>query len=183
MAVFPAKPEDAIDAIIQINLELKMYNNSHPNLTPIEIRSGIHIGSQFIGIVGDEKRVDATVISKVVNTASRINSFTEKLDRNILISDDIYQRLTNKKGYESKFMGKVKLKGNMNFMGIHCIYTDFVEDADNLFSLTMSKLENSSLDKIENVLLNIKMMYKNHAPTIFYLNLIQKNKRLEDFEK
>ncbi|MGL1891701.1 MAG: adenylate/guanylate cyclase domain-containing protein [Spirochaetaceae bacterium] len=183
MAVFPGKPEDAIDAIIQINIELKMYNSSNSEDRPIEIRSGIHIGKQFIGIVGDDKRVDATVISKVVNTASRINSFTNKIDRNILISDDVYQRLSNKNGYETKFMGKVKLKGNKNFIGIHCIYIDDMDEADNLFSMTMTRLGNSSLDKIENVLLNIKSMYKDHTPSLYYLELIQRNKTLEDIEK
>lgn len=183
MALFPGKPEDAIDAVLEINRRLEEFNKNLDYGKPLKMRSGIHIGSQFIGIVGDKHRVDATVISKVVNTASRINSFTEKIERDILISDDVFNRLSNPNKYKTMYMGRVKLKGKMNFIRIHCLYLGIVNESDNLFSITMKKLENSSLDKIENVLLNIKHMNMNHSPTNYYLNLIKKNKRFEDFEK
>ncbi len=183
MALFPGKPEDAIDAVLEINRKLEEFNKNLGYGKPLKMRSGIHNGSQFIGIVGDNHRVDATVISKVVNTASRINSFTEKIEREILISDDVFITLSNPDKYKTMYMGRVKLKGKMNFIRIHCIYPNKVNESDNLFSITMKKLEDSSLDKIENVLLNIKHMSMNHGPTNYYLDLIKKNRRFEDFEK
>lgn len=182
MALFPNKPENALDAMIEISNELKKFNKLHKNEKPLSMRAGIHKGSQFIGVVGDKKRVDATVISKVVNTASRINSFTDKIGRDILISEEIYENI-NSENYKTMYMGRVKLKGKMNFVGIYSINLGNVEEADNLFSITMKKLQNSSLDKIEDVLINLSRMYRHHTPTRYYLNLIKKNKRLEDLDK
>lgn len=183
MALFPGKPEDAIDAVMEINKKLEQFNRGLGHGKPLRMKAGIHNGEQYIGLVGDQNRVDATVISKVVNTASRINSFTSKIDRDILISDDVYRSIKCPEDYKTMYMGRVKLKGKENFIGIHCLYLNKVVEADNLFSITMKKLEDSSLDKIENVLLNIKRMHKNHKPTDYYLQLIKNNKTLEELEK
>lgn len=183
MALFPDSPESGINAAIDIEKELNQYNFEHIHDIPLKVQSGIHIGKLFIGIVGDDKRFDATVISKVVNTASRIAGFTNKIDKDILISDSVFSSLDPKSEYKTLYMGKVKLKGKKEFIGIHNIYTSKEDEADNLFSMTMRKLENSSLDKIEHVLMNIKKIYKEHTPTLYYLKLIKDNKRLEDTEK
>ncbi|QEN03288.1 adenylate/guanylate cyclase domain-containing protein [Thiospirochaeta perfilievii] len=183
MALFPGRPEDAIKAVIEINKRLEKFNSSNSFGKPLKMRTGIHIGSQTIGLVGDEKRVDATVISKVVNTASRINSFTEKISRDILISEDVYNKLENPSLYSTLFMGRVKLKGKQNFIGIYSLYTKSIQESDRLFSITMKKLEDSPLEKIEHVLMNILKIEHNHKPSKYFLNLIKKNKCLEDLDK
>lgn len=183
MALFPGKVEDALEAVLQIQKKLDEYNSLHRFEKPLIIRSGIHIGSQYIGIVGDHDRVDATVISKVVNTASRINGFTNKIDRDILISEDVYRKLENNEKYNSMYMGKVKLKGKENFIGIYSINPKSASTADMLFSRAMKTLKTNSPEEIEKPLKRIKYLYPDHAPSIFYLNLIQMNKRLEVMER
>lgn len=190
MALFSGGPEDALNASIEIAQEMNKYNSLNPYDIPLEIRSGIHMGELFIGIVGDKNRLDATVISKVVNTASRIGSFTKKIDKDILISEEVYNSLNHNSEFKTHYMGRVKLKGNSNSIGIYsvCIFNgkfkkEEINQADNLFSITMKKLENSTLSKIEDVLINIKNIYKHHTPTLYYLKLIRENRRLEDLEK
>ncbi len=183
MSLFPGTPDNALDAVIEINQTLIEYNKKEKSTSPLKMRSGIHRGSLFIGIVGDNNRYDATVISNVVNTASRINSFNSKLDRDILVSEDFLNSMENIDKYKNFYMGRVKLKGKSNYIGIRCIYWDRIEEADNLFSITMKKLENSSLYDIENVLFSIKGMHPNHKPTLYYLDLIRENKKLEDLNK
>lgn len=190
MALFSGGPEDALNASIEISTEMNKYNSLHNNEMPLEIRSGIHMGELYIGIVGDENRLDATVISKVVNTASRIGSFTKKIDKDILISDEVFNSLNHSDEYKTHYMGRVKLKGNLKDIGIYsvCILDskyakEEIHQADNLFSITMKKLENSTLSKIEDVLMNIKNIYSKHTPTLYYLKLIRENRRLEDLEK
>lgn len=183
MALFPGKTEDALDAVLEINKKIEIRNNKNPYEKPIILRSGLHIGSQFIGIVGDYKRVDATVISKVVNTASRINNFSGKIDREILISDDIYNSLMDTNKYKCMFMGKVKLKGKQNFIGIYSLYSELVNEADKLFSITMKSLKNDDLGNVESTLRLIQRMHPNHKPSSYYLDLIEVNKRLEVTDK
>lgn len=187
MCIFPNNPQNAINATIEISDAINEDNKK--NKTPIEMVSGIHIGEIFVGIVGDENRVDATVISKVVNTASRIASFTKKIDKEILISEDVYTHITSS-GINCNYMGRIRLKGNENSIGIYSVYSNKEKsrasselEADSLFSLTMKKLEKSTLTRIENVLLNIKKIYFHHKPTLYYLKLIRENRKLEDIEK
>jgi len=183
MALFPGSPEDGINAMIEINKAIIDFNKTNKGQNPIVVRAGIHLGNQYIGIVGDNKRVDATVISSVVNTASRISSFTNKIDKNILISESVYNEIKNKSIYNLMFMGRVKLKGKIKYIGIYSVNTSEPTEADKLFSLTMQKLNYSPLYELEGVLTRIKSLYKYHTPTNYYLGLIYQNKKLEDNEK
>lgn len=187
MCIFPNSSQDAINATIEISDAI--YKDNKKNKIPIEMVSGIHIGEIFVGIVGDDNRIDATVISKVVNTASRIASFAKKIDKEILLSEDVYSFI-NTNNVRCNYMGRIRLKGNENSIGIYSIYSNNERsmsaselEADSLFSLTMRKLEKSTLTRIENVLLNIKKIYYHHKPTLYYLKLIRENRRLEDLEK
>lgn len=183
MVLFPDDPNTAVDAVLELNTYLEEYNRQNPALYPIEIYSGIHIGPCHFGIVGDGKRSDITVISKTVNKASRIHSFSKKIDRAILISDELYQKLEIKEHFNYLYMGRVKLKGNSNFVGIHTIFQGAITEADSLFSMTMRKLENSSLYDIESVLQRIKTLHRGHKPSNYYLDLINSNRKLEELEK
>lgn len=174
MALFPGSPDNAIKAAIEINRYTK---GMHVNF-----QTGIHSGKQFIGIVGDHKRVDATVISDVVNTASRINRFAAKIDRDILISEETLAMIDQSQ-FKHTFMGRVKLKGKTNFIGIHAIYVDTVNSGDKIFSHSMKELELSSLENIESVIKKISLTHPDHKPAQYYLELIRKNRRLEDAEK
>ena len=48
----------------------------------------------IIGTIGEENRLDDTVISDTVNTASRIESVCEKLGKNIIISQVLHKRIS-----------------------------------------------------------------------------------------
>lgn len=183
MVLFPEDPQDAIRAIMEVNSVLEGYNRTNPTLFPIELYTGIHIGPCHFGIVGDGKRSDITVISPTVNKASRIHSFAEKIDQSILISDALYKIINIDSEYNDLYMGKVKLKGNRDFVGIYTLFTHNITQADNLFSMTMRKLENSSLYDIESVLQRIKTIHRTHKPSNYYLDLINKNRKLEELEK
>lgn len=190
MALFPNKPQDAIDAALEISNELSKHNSQNRREFSLKVQTGIHKGNLYMGIVGDEKRFDATVISKVVNSASRISTFTQKIDKEILISEDIFKFIESDLKYKTSYMGKVKLKGNNKSIGIYSVTTEaynnlsvLEQQSDNLFSITMKKLENCSLSKIEDVLWKIKGMNPEHTPTLYYLKLIKENRRLEDLEK
>lgn len=175
MALFPDRPESAISAAIEINKYVKGL--------PFEMSCGIHSGRQFIGIVGDEKRVDATVISDVVNTASRINSFTRKINRHILVSEDTFNAIPDKSKFKNAYMGKVKLKGKSKFIGIYAFYIDEINKGDKMFSHSMKELESRSLLDMEEMIRKIRLAHPDHTPSIYYLELIRQNRSLEDREK
>lgn len=183
MILFPGRCDDALDAVIAIHNAVDEFNRKHYTEGNIQVCSGIHYGLQYIGIVGDEKRVDATVISKVVNTCSRIQSFTSKIDQEILISESVYQHLRQRNPYQLLCMGKVKMKGNLDYVKIYALVRKGLHEADLYFSTLMRRILDSSLEEIEGSLTQLLQRFHNHKPTAYYLDLIARNKMLEELEK
>ena len=96
MALFPQAEEDSIKSALEIlDCTQKMneiYNQKGYKIV-ITPRIGIHYGKMIIGTIGEENRLDDTVISDTVNTASRIESVCEKLNKNIIISDSLKEKV------------------------------------------------------------------------------------------
>ncbi len=87
MALFPKSELDAVGAAMEIKECVKSLNKTELcNNHKIEPWMGIHFGKMIIGTIGEENRMDDTVISDTVNTAARIESVCEKLGKNIIVS-------------------------------------------------------------------------------------------------
>jgi class 3 adenylate cyclase len=109
MAIFPDSPLDAVKAgVSMLNSLTKL--NSNRNI-PVNIGVGIAYGSVMIGTLGYEKRLDATVISSTVNTASRMESLTKSLGVNLLVTEEIYEEIKSSKDIFTYFVGSFYLKG------------------------------------------------------------------------
>ena len=80
MALFPERPEDAIDAAIELQCTVELYNRHRNNsgYDPISIGIGIHTGSIMLGMIGEAERMEGTVISDAVNMASRLEGMTKE---------------------------------------------------------------------------------------------------------
>ena len=113
MALFPQKPSDAIDASIEMLEELYTLNvkRKSKGFASISIGIGIHTGSQMLGIIGEKERMEGTVISDVVNTASRLEGLTKAYSTALLISEDVLAGVADKSKYEYRFLDTVKVKG------------------------------------------------------------------------
>jgi adenylate cyclase len=56
---------------------------------PVRVGIGIHSGEMFCGVVGDDARLEFTVLGETVNTASRIEQATKTADCDLLASWEV----------------------------------------------------------------------------------------------
>ena len=94
MALFPNSEIDAVRAALEITDCTKRLNAAQASKHKLTSWIGIHYGRMIIGTIGEENRMDDTVISDTVNTAARIESVCEKLDKNIIVSQILKQKIT-----------------------------------------------------------------------------------------
>lgn len=102
---------NAVRSAIEMNEKLKTFNMARVarGEQPIRIGVGIHTGYATLGNIGTEKRMEFTAIGDTVNTASRIESLTKKLNSSILISKATRDELDSSIQTEKK--GRFLLKG------------------------------------------------------------------------
>lgn len=58
---------------------------------PVRVGVGIHAGEVFCGVVGDEGRIEFTVLGEAVNVAARLEQATKTLGRSLLASRDVVE--------------------------------------------------------------------------------------------
>jgi len=129
MVVFPDAPQDALNAALDMKAFQEQYHNAQKNANNIDtnIGIGIHYGKIIMGIMGDEKRLDATIISDTVNVAARIEEQTKKYSSPILFSKTFYQKLKSTSDYTIRSLGQTKLKGKTSSISIfQCL--DYLDD-------------------------------------------------------
>ena len=114
MALFPNSELDAIRTALEINDCVKRFNESdickNYDINPY---IAVHYGKMIIGTIGEEGRLDDTVISDTVNTAARIETVCERLKKNIIISQSLEKLMSqnNTLQYEIKELEAMYVKG------------------------------------------------------------------------
>ncbi|HBS04257.1 MAG TPA: hypothetical protein DEA96_04775, partial [Leptospiraceae bacterium] len=143
MALFPGKPDDGLRAAIEMQREIRVYNRHRAlkGYQPISIGVGVHTGDIMLGIIGHENRMEGTVISDTVNTASRIERLTRKYGVMIVISDAALAALQDPDDFEIRLLGRVKVKGRSTALQVFHVLSGYSEDVRALYLSTRSRFE------------------------------------------
>src|SRR5919199_2275073 len=124
MALFSGGADNAVKAGIAMLHQLTQYNQyrTHSGYVPIQIGIGINTGSLMLGTVGEQNRMDSTVISDAVNLASRLETLTKSYGVSLLISDHTFLRLQNPTDYAIRRIDEVKVKGKSEYVTIYEVF-------------------------------------------------------------
>lgn len=116
MALFPNKADDAVQAGLDMLDSLVLYNEHRRSsgYEPIDIGIGIHTGLLMMGTIGNESRMDSTVISDAVNLASRLENLNREFGTRMLISLETLDALTDSSGLTYRFLGVRTIKGKQD---------------------------------------------------------------------
>ena len=124
MALFPEKPDDALQAAVAMLRRVDEYND-HRNRSgyrPISIGIGIHTGNLMLGTVGEKERMDGSVIADAVNLCARLESLTRLYGSSILVSGQTLKLLAQKDSYHHRFVDRVRVKGKKELVLIYEIF-------------------------------------------------------------
>jgi len=113
-------------AIEKYNIKLEA-----SGVQPISVGMGVHTGPAVMGIIGDEVRRDAAMISDTINTAARMESKTKQFGVKILLSEESRKRLVNSDKYQLRHIGEISVKGKQQAIDLfECMNADEQETLD-----------------------------------------------------
>ncbi|OHD21834.1 MAG: hypothetical protein A2Y34_12490 [Spirochaetes bacterium GWC1_27_15] len=138
------------DAINSLNIQLKGEYSFD-----LYVTIGIHCGDLILGNIGCESRMDYTIIGDTVNTASRIQK--EALPSEILLSDELYQKVKNYINVET--LNPVKVKNKNQSLTLHkllskkelkptVIQKEIMIGRDNELKLIINEYEKENPEKL-----------------------------------
>jgi len=139
MMLFMQKADHGVQAGIDVLRMITEYNQQRlqKDRKPIKLGIGLHSGPLMMGIIGDDFRTDAAVISDTVNTASRMEGLTKHFNVNFILSGDTLLKLDDRDQFNLRYLGKVQAKGKFHSLDI---YECFDADEDAQVALKKSSL-------------------------------------------
>jgi class 3 adenylate cyclase/HAMP domain-containing protein len=113
MALFPESPNDAVQAAIAMRHKLRQYNEHRASsgYAPVQVGIALNTGRLMLGTLGEQERMDGSVIADTVNLASRLEGLSRLYGNTILITGPTLSLLDNPRQYHTRFVDRVRVRG------------------------------------------------------------------------
>ncbi len=151
MALFPGAPRSACRAASEIASGVTGLDGE----VIVRVGIGLHTGMAMLGTVGEHDRMDTTVISDAVNTASRLQALSARYGAAILASKETVTGAAEAISYQ-RFVDRVRLKGKGVPITVHEIRATPAEEAertkDHLYRRAFDSLADGHLEEAEKLL-------------------------------
>jgi len=120
MALFSGAVDRAIDAAIELQQHVRRFNENRARalLPPIAVGVGLHRGSLMLGTIGEERRLETTVIAPAVNVASRLEHLTKLFGAQIVISSAAEAAIVERDKYRLRTLGSISVAGLSHELGV-----------------------------------------------------------------
>jgi len=114
----------AVASGVDILAATKSFNaeKDRPIDQTVQIGIGLHTGLVILGTIGSSERMDSTVLGLTVNLAKRLEELTRHLGVEMLISDQVADRLSNGHVHKLRNLGEVLVKGSSEPIAIIEVY-------------------------------------------------------------
>jgi adenylate cyclase len=145
IALFPRSPDAALTAAVGIQRVIAEFNASRADddLPPIEVGIGLNYGPLILGTVGEERRMDTTVIADSVNLCSRLENLSKRYGKGIIVPVEFLERVENPERYHWRHLGLIRVKGRKAPVEIAHVYDGLPEADFDAFHSTKERFEDA----------------------------------------
>ncbi|WP_038106661.1 adenylate/guanylate cyclase domain-containing protein [Treponema pedis] len=123
MVLFYGTAEDVIDCMLEIKeiIRVENFEREIRGIQKIKLACGVHYGKLMIGTIGEQARMDSTVISDAVNIASRLHFYALKKETEIFVSAAVKNNVSPEAESRIKFNfgGFVRFRGKEEPVSIY----------------------------------------------------------------
>jgi TolA-binding protein len=126
---------------------LTTYNQFRGNsgYREIELGISIHIGDVMIGIIGEEQRMEGSVVSDQVRLATELEKASEKLGASILLTEEALNACKKTVRLDYRKLGPVQLYGEQRTIELYDVYDGDPEPIRKLKRETQRQFEEAVL--------------------------------------
>jgi two-component system sensor histidine kinase ChiS len=124
MALFPEKPDDAVRAALAMRAKLVEYNEHRASAgyPAIQVGIAINTGRLMMGTLGEQERMDGSVIADAVNLTSRLEGLSRLYGETILITGPTLSLLAARRDFHTRFVDRVRVRGRKEAVLIYEVY-------------------------------------------------------------
>jgi len=142
LAVFGVDGGNYVEKAVDAAWDILMHTNSATmrDGTKFDIGIGVHRGKAAAGTIGSSERFEYTFIGDAVNTASRLDGLSKRLNYKIIISGEVYTHLARDSQDRFIDLGLQSIRGKSQPLHVYGAVPRITNDNnDNVVSLSAKK--------------------------------------------
>ena len=115
----PHDARDALSCALDMLAALDAWNRERraADKAPVRIGIGLHYGLVIAGDIGNERRLEYSVIGDTVNIASRLEQLTRSLDTALIVSDALVSAVDRSRDDGAALVGRLSAAGTRQIRG------------------------------------------------------------------
>lgn len=122
---------------------MTLFNESREieSLPPIDVGIGLNFGTLVLGTVGEEHRMDTTVIADSVNLSSRLEGLCKHYGKGVIVPFEFLDLLEDASAYHWRYLGLIRVQGRKQSVEVVHIYDGLSQVDFTLFDSTKDRFE------------------------------------------
>ncbi len=103
-AIYMESVDEAIDTALHIIEKVNTYKDKEL----LHFSINVQYGDAIVGVVGDNDRLDTTIVSDDVDFVYTLDEFSNTNQTKLLVTKDVYEKIMDKPKYNFRYIGKLE---------------------------------------------------------------------------